>query len=160
MEFSHLDKDGQIQMVNVSAKKETVRVARAEGYVYFNQETFRLLQEKALPKGDVLTTAKIAGILAAKQTSQLIPLCHPLRLSFVDITFELQPEKNALRVEARVETTEKTGVEMEALVGVNIAMLTVYDMTKAVQKDVLLSDIRLLYKSGGKSGIFKASNTP
>ncbi|MDQ7031503.1 MAG: cyclic pyranopterin monophosphate synthase MoaC [Desulfonauticus sp.] len=156
--FSHLDEKGQIQMVNVGGKAATRRIAIAEGYVEFSEETFGLLQQKALPKGDVLTTAKVAGILAAKKTQDLIPLCHQLNLTSVDIKFDLDEVKHRLRIEAKVESEGKTGVEMEALVAVHIAMLTVYDMCKAVQKDIILGKSRLLYKEGGKSGIFQAKD--
>ncbi|SDN40711.1 cyclic pyranopterin monophosphate synthase subunit MoaC [Desulfonauticus submarinus] len=154
--FSHLTDDGQIKMVNVGEKQSSKRVARAEGYVKLSAKTFALLKEQALPKGDVLTTAKVAGILAAKKTGDLIPLCHPLNLSFVDIKFELQEKENAIRVESIVETVGTTGVEMEAIIAVQIAMSTIYDMCKAVQKDILLKDVRLLFKTGGKSGTFRA----
>jgi len=156
MGFSHLDEQGQIKMVNVGEKQDSRRIAIAEGFIRLNAKTLRLLKEKALPKGDVLTTAKIAGIMAAKKTAELIPLCHPLKLTFVDVSFEVLEEEQRIRVESKVETTDKTGVEMEALVAVNVAMLTIYDMCKAVQKDIILEKSRLLYKEGGKSGIFKA----
>lgn len=156
MGFSHLDEQGQIKMVNVGEKQDSRRIAIAEGFIRLNAKTLRLLKEKALPKGDVLTTAKIAGIMAAKKTAELIPLCHPLKLTFVDVSFEILEEEQRVRIESKVETTDKTGVEMEALVAVNVAMLTIYDMCKAVQKDIILEKSRLLYKEGGKSGIFKA----
>jgi cyclic pyranopterin phosphate synthase len=156
MGFSHLDEQGQIKMVNVGEKQDSRRIAIAEGFIRLNAKTLRLLKEKALPKGDVLTTAKIAGIMAAKKTAELIPLCHPLKLTFVDVSFEVLEEEQRIRIESKVETTDKTGVEMEALVAVNVAMLTIYDMCKAVQKDIILEKSRLLYKEGGKSGIFKA----
>lgn len=158
MEFSHLDKQGRLKMVDVGEKVATKRVARAEGFVALNRETLKLLQKKALPKGDVLTTAKIAGIMAAKRTAELIPLCHPLNLTFVDLDFQILEAENKIRIESRVETTSKTGVEMEALVAVNVAMLTIYDMCKAVQKDIILEKSRLIYKEGGKSGVFKVED--
>lgn len=158
MEFSHLDKQGRLKMVDVGEKVASKRIAIAEGFVLLKKETLKLLQEKALPKGDVLTTAKIAGIMAAKKTADIIPLCHPLNLTFVDIDFQILEAENKIRIESRVETTSKTGVEMEALVAVNVAMLTVYDMCKAVQKDIILEKSRLIYKEGGKSGIFKAED--
>ncbi len=150
--FSHLDNDGAIHMVDVSGKKETQRVAIVHGSIELAPSTLQLLQACALPKGDVLTTAKVAGILAAKRTAELIPLCHPLPLSYVDVRFAVRDYGLALETEAR--TTGLTGVEMEALVAAQMAAATIYDMCKAVQKDIVIRDIRLVYKSGGKSGVF------
>lgn len=154
--FSHLDDQGQARMVDVSGKDATVRVAIARTRVVFNPETFRLLVDKALPKGDALSVAKVAGVLAAKKTSDLIPLCHPLPLSFVDVRFEPREAGHELVIEAEARTEGKTGVEMEALTAASVAALTVYDMCKAVQKDVVIADCRLVFKSGGKSGTFTA----
>ncbi|SDK75682.1 cyclic pyranopterin phosphate synthase [Maridesulfovibrio ferrireducens] len=155
-EFSHLDADGNAVMVDVSAKKDTIRTAIAKGKVLLNRETFELLQKKALPKGDVLNTAKIAGIMGAKETHRLIPLCHPLAISYVDVRFNIDEKNYTVEIEAEARTTGKTGIEMEALIAVQIAAATIYDMCKAVQKDVVITDCRLVYKEGGKSGIFKA----
>ncbi|MBI9111539.1 cyclic pyranopterin monophosphate synthase MoaC [Maridesulfovibrio ferrireducens] len=155
-EFSHLDADGNAVMVDVSAKKDTIRTAIAKGKVLLNRETFELLQKKALPKGDVLNTAKIAGIMGAKETHRLIPLCHPLAISYVDVRFNIDEKNYIVEIEAEARTTGKTGIEMEALIAVQIAAATIYDMCKAVQKDVVITDCRLVYKEGGKSGIFKA----
>ena len=152
--FSHLDAEGKACMVDVSAKAETSRIAKAQAKVIINENTMRLLLEKALPKGDVLNTARIAGILAAKQTSSLIPLCHPLPIHYVDVDFVILEQENTLILTAEVRTTGKTGIEMEAIVAVQIAAATIYDMCKAVQKDILITDCKLIYKSGGKSGTF------
>jgi len=151
-DFSHIDSRGSAQMVDVSPKKESERRAVAQATVFLSAYTFNLLLKKALPKGDVLTTAKIAGIQAAKQTSHLIPFCHPLMLSHIEIYFFPQEEEKSLHVQSEVKTTASTGVEMEALLAVQIACLTIYDMCKAVQKDIKISDCRLVHKSGGKSG--------
>ncbi len=155
-EFSHLDADGNAVMVDVSAKKDTIRKAVAKGKVLLNQKTFEMLQKNALPKGDALNTAKIAGIMGAKETHRLIPLCHPLAISYVDVRFNVDDKNYLIEIEAEARTTGKTGIEMEALIAVQIAAATIYDMCKAVQKDVVITDCRLVYKEGGKSGIFKA----
>lgn len=154
--FSHMDNDGNARMVDVSAKHDTQRTAIVRCLVRLAPKTLNLLKENALPKGDVLTTAKIAGIQAAKRTSDLIPMCHPLPISYVDIRFAVIDEDSTIEVECEVRTTYKTGVEMEALIGVQTAAATTYDMCKAVQKDVVIDACRLVFKSGGKSGTFKA----
>ena len=150
--FSHLDKDGNITMVDVGAKPDTQRVAIAEAIVELSPNTLKLLKECALPKGDVLVTAQGAGIMAAKRTSELIPLCHPLPLTKVCVDFELLPEQQAVEARCTVKTSGVTGVEMEALTGVSTALLTIYDMCKAVDKGMELSGIHLVEKTGGKSG--------
>ncbi len=155
-EFSHLDEAGRARMVDVSGKNESVRIARVRVDVLLNAETMRLLVQKALPKGEVLGTARVAGILAAKRTAELIPLCHPLPLDFADVSFDIDEAACAIRIEAEARTSSKTGVEMEALVAAQIAAATIYDMCKAVQKDIRISNCRLVYKSGGKSGLFQA----
>lgn len=154
--FSHMDDDGNARMVDVSGKNDTARTAIVRGLVRLAPDTLRLLKENALPKGDVLTTAKIAGIQAAKRCSDLIPMCHPLPISFIDIRFVVQDATSSIELECEVRTTYKTGIEMEALVGVQIAAATIYDMCKAVQKDVVIDNCRLVFKSGGKSGTFQA----
>ena len=154
--FSHLDEEGRARMVDVGAKRDTARRAVASCTVRLNQSTFTMLKERALPKGDVLATARIAGIQAAKRTAELIPLCHPVFVSHVDVDFEIDDSSCSLKIKGEARTTGKTGVEMEALVAVQVAALTIYDMCKAVQKDIVLTDCRLLYKSGGKSGVFLA----
>ncbi|MEG2172680.1 MAG: cyclic pyranopterin monophosphate synthase MoaC [Desulfovibrionaceae bacterium] len=154
--FSHMDSHGSITMVDVGHKQPTQRVAIVEAVVEMNAHTLALLKQAALPKGDVLTTAKIAGILAAKRTAELIPLCHPLPLSFVDVRFSVCENPPSVRIEAEARTTDRTGVEMEALIAAQIAAATIYDMCKAVQKDIVINTVRLLHKSGGKSGVFTA----
>ncbi len=153
--LTHIKEDGSVYMVDVGKKPSTERVAVFKAKVCFSKETFELLQKNALPKGDVLTTAKIAGIQAAKMTSHLIPMCHPIFLSHIDIHFYPDPEEYSITVKAEAKTTAQTGVEMEAMVGAMVAAMTIYDMCKAVQKDILITDCRLLYKSGGKSGTYQ-----
>jgi len=155
-DFSHMDSDGNARMVDVSAKEDTRRTAIVRCLVRLAPETLTLLKENALPKGDVLTTAKIAGIQAAKRTSDLIPMCHPLPISYVDIRFNVVDEDSVIELECEVRTTYKTGIEMEALIGAQVAAATIYDMCKAVQKDIVIDACRLVYKSGGKSGTFRA----
>lgn len=155
--FSHLAADGSLRMVDVGAKVETDRVARARAVVEMRAETLDLLRRDALPKGDVLATAKIAGIMAAKRTWEMIPLCHPLAITYADVRFTIQDEPPAVILETEVRTTGRTGVEMEALFAAQTAAATIYDMAKAVQKDMIIRDVRLLYKAGGKSGEFTAS---
>lgn len=150
--LSHLDKSGRPRMVDVTAKPDTRREAVAKGTVKMKPETFDLLKKNALPKGNVLTTAQLAGIMAAKQTPSLIPLCHPLLLGDVDVELSLDEENKAVEITATVKSTGKTGVEMEALTATAIAALTVYDMCKAVDKSMKIENIRLVKKSGGKSG--------
>lgn len=154
--FSHLDQDGGLNMVDVSAKPDTKRIAVAEAVVELSTQTLDLLKHAALPKGDVLTCAKVAGIMAAKRTSELIPLCHPLSLNRVDVRFEIIDTPPRIRIETEAVTTGPTGVEMEALVAAQIAAATIYDMCKAVQRDIVINRIRLLRKEGGKSGLFQA----
>jgi cyclic pyranopterin phosphate synthase len=139
-------------MVDVSAKGETAREAVAAGSVWMSAETLALVTSGAADKGDVLTTAQLAGIMAAKRTHELIPLCHPLPLSAIEVALTADESRNAIDITATVRTTARTGVEMEALTAVSVAALTVYDMLKAAQKDIRISDIRLLRKTGGKSG--------
>lgn len=139
-------------MVDVSAKADTAREAVAAGSVYMSPETLSLVTAGGGPKGDVLTTARLAGVMAAKRTHELIPLCHPLLLTDIDVTLGPDAGRSAIDVTATVRTTGKTGAEMEALTAVSVAALTVYDMAKAVQKDMRIGDIRLLRKTGGKSG--------
>lgn len=154
--FSHMDNDGNARMVDVSEKNDTQRTAIVRCLVRLAPETLSLLKENALPKGDVLTTAKVAGIQAAKRCADLIPMCHPLPISYVDIRFTVKDSDSTIELECEVRTTYKTGVEMEALVGVQTAAATIYDMCKAVQKDIVIDNCRLVYKSGGKSGTFQA----
>ncbi len=143
-------------MVDVSAKQETVREARAEALVTMQHSTLQMILDGQHHKGDVFATARIAGIQAAKRTWELIPLCHPLMLSKVEVSLSALPESGQVRIESLCRLTGKTGVEMEALTAVSVAALTIYDMCKAVQKDILIDGIRLLSKQGGKSGDFRA----
>jgi cyclic pyranopterin phosphate synthase len=153
--LSHVDERGAARMVDVSAKDETERVAVAEAYVVMKPATLALIQEGGLPKGDVLAVARVAGIMAAKRTHELIPMCHPLAITGVVV--DLAPQgTERLRIEARVKTTGKTGVEMEALTAASVAALTVYDMCKAVEKGMRIEGVRLLEKRGGKSGEWRA----
>ncbi len=151
LEFTHLDKQGNACMVDVGDKTATKRVAIVECRVFVNPNTLKLLKENALPKGDVLTTAKVAGILAAKQTWALIPMCHPLAITYADIRFNVVDNPPTIEIEAETHTYDKTGVEMEAIIAAQITAATIYDMCKAVQKDICISDCRLIHKSGGKS---------
>jgi len=143
-------------MVDVSAKAETHRVATARGRVVMLPETLALIVEGQLPKGDVFAVARLAGIMAAKQTSSLIPLCHPLAITGVEVNLTADASAPAVEIEATVRTTGQTGVEMEALTAVSVAALTVYDMCKAVERSMRIEDVRLVAKSGGKSGDFRA----
>lgn len=143
-------------MVDVSAKNDSVREARAEAFVVMNPETLAMIIDGSHHKGDVFATARIAGIQAAKRTWELIPLCHPLLLSKVEVTLTAEVDQHRVRIESLCRLTGKTGVEMEALTAATVAALTIYDMCKAVQKDITIEQCRLLSKSGGKSGDFKA----
>ncbi|GJM41124.1 MAG: cyclic pyranopterin monophosphate synthase accessory protein [Ardenticatenaceae bacterium] len=150
--LTHLDEAGRARMVDVGHKDDTVRVAVARGSVNMQPETLALIMEGNLKKGDVLTVAQLAGIMAAKRTSDLIPMCHPLMLNHVAVTCTPNPDKNRIDIEASVRLTGKTGVEMEALTAVSIAALTIYDMAKAVDRGMVIGDVRVVEKSGGKSG--------
>ena len=149
-ELTHFDAQGQAHMVDVGAKPATHRIAIAEGNITMQPETIAIIQAGTAKKGDVLGVARLAGIMAAKKTSDLIPLCHPIALTKVSVDFEVLPEKNAVRCEARTETVGQTGVEMEALTAVHIALLTIYDMCKAVDKSMNIQNITLIKKMGGK----------
>jgi cyclic pyranopterin phosphate synthase len=144
-------------MVDVGDKPDTVREARARGAVVMRPATLELIQRHALQKGDVLAVAKIAGIMAAKRTSELIPLCHPLPLTSVDLTFHFHADEGRIEIESVARVTGKTGVEMEALTAVAVAALTVYDMCKAVDREMSITDVRLIEKRGGRSGVFRRS---
>ncbi len=149
--LSHLDKQGTLRMVDVGHKEATRRIAVFACRVQLSARTFDLLQQQALPKGDVLTTARIAGIQAAKKTAELIPLCHPIALDFIQVQFELDSQQYCIHIQAEARTKAETGVEMEALVAVQTAAMTIYDMCKAVQRDIHITDCHLLHKSGGSS---------
>jgi cyclic pyranopterin phosphate synthase len=156
-ELSHVDAHGKAHMVDVGDKPDTLREARARGAVVMQPTTLELIQRNAVQKGDVLAVAKIAGIMAAKRTSELIPLCHPLPLATVDLTFQFNAQEARIDIESMARVTGKTGVEMEALTAVTAAALTVYDMCKAVDREMRITDIRLIEKRGGRSGIFRRS---
>jgi cyclic pyranopterin monophosphate synthase len=162
MELTHFNEQGRARMVDVSEKPETFRTARAKAEVYMSPSTMQKIKEGQIGKGDVLAVAQVAGIMAAKKNSDLIPMCHPLLLSKVDISFKtgeaaggLDSHSSILTITSEVRCQGQTGVEMEALTAVSVAALTVYDMCKAVQRDMIISNIRLLYKDGGKSGVFE-----
>ena len=154
--LTHFDAQGQAHMVDVSEKAHTDRIAVAEGYVRMTPETLDMITEGRAKKGDVLSVARLAGIMGAKKTSELIPLCHPLPITKVALELSADPERPGVRVEATVKTSGQTGVEMEALTAVATACLTIYDMVKAVEKGMVIEDIRLVLKDGGKSGRYEA----
>lgn len=154
--LTHIDDDGNAVMVDVSGKDRTERTATAAGSVYMMPETLKLIMEGGVKKGDVLSVAQLAGIMGAKKTSDLIPLCHPLELSSVKVELTCDPDRNAVDISATCKLTGKTGVEMEAMTAVGVAALTVYDMVKAVDRGIRIGDIRLVRKSGGTSGAFDA----
>lgn len=150
MEFSHIDEKGKAKMVDVSSKEITKRVAVAEGFIQIKPEVVRQIIGGNMPKGDVLSTAKIAGILAAKKTGDLIPMCHPIGLDHADIEFDVL--ENGIKITASMVVTAKTGIEMEALTAVSVAALTIYDMCKSADKSMTIDNVRLMKKSGGRSG--------
>jgi cyclic pyranopterin monophosphate synthase len=152
--LSHVDADGRVRMVDVTDKAVTAREAVARGRIRMSAAALRLIRAGRVAKGDPLQTARLAGIMAAKQTSALIPLCHPLPLTLVDVT--LRPRRDGYEIEARVRTTDRTGVEMEALTAVSVAALTIYDMVKAVDRGMVVGDIRVVEKRGGRSGEYRA----
>jgi len=156
--LSHVDARGRVRMVDVSEKTTTAREAVAQGSITISKEAQRLIRGNAVAKGDPLQAARLAGIMAAKQTSSLIPLCHPLPLTHVSV--DLTATKTGFRIEARVRTSSQTGVEMEALTAVSVAALTIYDMVKAVDKEMVIGDICLVEKKGGRSGHYRRSRTP
>jgi len=153
-ELTHLDEHGNARMVDVGGKAETRRVAVASGRIRMSAEALAAIREGTVPKGDVLAAARIAGIMAAKKTAELIPLCHPLALTSVTVDFALEPD--AVRATATASLSGKTGVEMEAMTATSIALLTIYDMAKAVDKGMVIDEVRLIEKRGGKSGDWKA----
>ena len=155
-QLTHINAAGEANMVDVSDKQETIREARAEAFITMEAATLQMIIDGNHHKGDVFATARIAGIQAAKRTWDLIPLCHPLMLSKVEVQLSAQTEFSRVRIESCCRLTGKTGVEMEALTAASVAALTIYDMCKAVQKDMVIGPVRLLEKSGGKSGHFKA----
>jgi cyclic pyranopterin monophosphate synthase len=155
-DLTHFDERGNARMVDVGAKDITERVAVAKATVVMQPATLRLIRDKKAAKGDVLSVAQLAGIMAAKKTADLIPLCHPLALSSVEVTLTLDEARNAVDIEATCKLRGRTGVEMEALTAASVAALTVYDMCKAVDRGMVIAEVKLLHKSGGKSGTFDA----
>ena len=160
MDFTHFDAKGNAWMVDVSEKQDTVREATAAGSIFMGAECFEKVCSGGIAKGDVLGTARIAGIMGAKKTSDLIPLCHILNLTKLSVDFELHAENNEIRAFCTAKTQGKTGVEMEALTGVSVTLLTIYDMCKAIDKGMEIGEIRLLRKSGGKSGLYERLSEP
>ncbi|MDA1024151.1 MAG: cyclic pyranopterin monophosphate synthase MoaC [Proteobacteria bacterium] len=154
--FTHLDDDGNAVMVDVSDKQATERTATAKGSVFMQAETMAMILAGGVKKGDVLSVAQLAGIMGAKKTPDLIPLCHPLALTSVKVNLTTDPDRNAVDISATCKLSGQTGVEMEALTAVGVAALTVYDMCKAVDRGMKITDIRLVHKAGGKSGTFEA----
>jgi len=152
--FTHIDEKGQVRMVDVTAKKPTDRTATAQGCISMTPETFAAIMDQTVKKGNVLETARIAGIMGAKKTSSLIPMCHPLNITHVQIDFTPDAANNIIRIEAVARIVDQTGVEMEALTAVSVAALTIYDMCKSHDKTMTISDVMLLKKTGGKSGTF------
>ncbi|SMC37888.1 cyclic pyranopterin phosphate synthase [Sporomusa malonica] len=155
MEFTHFNAEGYARMVDVSEKTDTVRIATAQAVVRMQPATLEAIKSGGIKKGDVLGVAQVAGVMAAKHTASLIPMCHPLMLSSVDIEFEISEPDSSITIQCQVKTTGKTGVEMEAISGAGIAAMTIYDMSKAIDRWMEISDIKLLEKSGGKSGHVK-----
>lgn len=153
-DFTHFNDEGRARMVNVGKKDETQRYAVAAGRIFVNAETFNLIQSGGVKKGDVLTVAQVAGIMGAKRTPDLIPMCHPINLNGVDLFLSLDEKELTVNVRAELSCAGRTGVEMEALTAVSVSLLTIYDMCKSVQRDMVISDIRLLFKSGGVHGDF------
>jgi len=152
-DLTHFNKDGDSQMVDVGAKQVTSRMARAEGFVLMKPDTLRIIRDRKIAKGDVLEVARLAGIMSAKRTDELIPLCHSLGLDSASVEFSF-PDDCRVKIESRVSVSGRTGVEMEALMAVSIAALTIYDMCKAIDREMEITDVRLLEKSGGRSGHF------
>jgi cyclic pyranopterin phosphate synthase len=155
LKLSHLDARGRAQMVDISAKEETPREAIARGFVSLRPGTLRLIHRGAVPKGDVYAVARLAGILAAKRVHELVPLCHPLLTTAAQVDFQSSRRPSGVKIESRVKTAGRTGAEMEALTAVSVAALTIYDMCKAVDKNMVIGDVRLVYKAGGRSGTYR-----
>ena len=158
--LTHFDEEGRARMVDVGHKDTTLREARARGWVHMKESTLRRIIDREVEKGDALAVAQLAGIMGAKHTSQLIPLCHPLRLTAIEVHLTPRPDRSAVLIEAKVKTRERTGVEMEALTAVSVAALTLYDMCKAVDRGMRITSIELVYKAGGKSGTWERPRPP
>jgi len=155
MELTHINEQGRARMVDVSEKDDTVRIAVACGSIYMKAETLERIRDGQIKKGDVLSVAQVGGIMGAKNTPFIIPMCHPILISGCDISFSMDFEKNKIDIEATAKTTGKTGIEMEAIAAVSIAAMTIYDMCKAIDREMVIKDIMLMKKSGGKSGVFE-----
>ncbi len=155
MKLTHINEEGRAKMVNVSEKSDTIREAVAIGYVSMKRETLERIKEGTISKGDVLAVAQVGGIMGAKNTPQIIPMCHPIMISGCDISFRIDFENNRIEITATTNTVGKTGIEMEALTAVSTAALTIYDMCKAIDREMVINNIMLVKKSGGKSGIFE-----
>ena len=155
MDLTHINEQGRAKMVDVSSKEETLREAVAYGCVYMKRETLQRIKEGTIKKGDVLSVAQVAGIMASKKSSDIIPMCHPIMISGCDINFNFNFDENKVEITSTVKTTGQTGVEMEALTAVAAAGLTIYDMCKAIDREMIVSNIMLMKKSGGKSGTFE-----
>lgn len=153
-EWTHLDAEGRLRMVDVSDKEASAREARAEAVVHLSPETLKRINDRSMPKGNVYEAARLAGIMAAKKTWDMIPLCHPIRLTGVDVDFSSDEEASIIRITSRARTLDRTGVEMEALAAATVAALTIYDMCKAIDRGMTIENVRLLYKSGGRSGTY------
>ncbi|HOB12496.1 MAG TPA: cyclic pyranopterin monophosphate synthase MoaC [Syntrophomonadaceae bacterium] len=159
MDFTHINEEGRARMVDVSGKTDSERVAEARAVVRMQPQTLEAIRSGGVKKGDVLAVAQVAGIMAAKQTSALVPMCHPLMLTAVDISFNFDQENNRIIIHSRVKTTGKTGVEMEAMTAAAVAALTIYDMAKAIDRWMVIEEVLLVEKSGGKSGHVKRSDS-
>lgn len=155
MELTHINEEGRAKMVDVSEKADTVREAVAVGYVYMKSETLERIKEGTISKGDVLSVAQVGGIMGAKNTPQIVPMCHPIMISGCNINFKMDFENKRIEITATTKTVGKTGIEMEALTAVSTAALTIYDMCKAIDREMVINNIMLVKKSGGKSGIFE-----
>lgn len=155
MELTHINEEGRAKMVDVSEKVDTVREAVAIGYVSMKKETLEKIKEGTISKGEVLSVAQVGGIMGAKNTPQIIPMCHPIMISGCDINFKIDFENNRIEITATTKTVGKTGIEMESLTAVSTAALTIYDMCKAIDREMIINNIMLVKKSGGKSGIFE-----
>ncbi|ENK1242414.1 MULTISPECIES: cyclic pyranopterin monophosphate synthase MoaC [unclassified Clostridium] len=155
MNLTHINNQGRAKMVDVGSKEETEREAIAYGYINMKRETLNRINEGSISKGDVLSVAQVAGIMAAKNTANIIPMCHPIMINGCDINFKFDFENNNIDITSSVKNTGKTGVEMEALTAVTVAALTIYDMCKAIDREMIISDIKLMRKNGGKSGLFQ-----
>jgi len=155
MELTHINEQGRAKMVDVSEKIDTVREAVAVGSISMKRETLEKIKNGSISKGDVLSVAQVGGIMGAKSTSQIVPMCHPIMISACDISFKIDLENDKIEITATTRTVGKTGIEMEALTAVSVAALTIYDMCKAIDRDMVINSIKLIRKSGGKSGIFE-----